>query len=73
MWTTEAGGYTDEQETKYGLVFNFSTALQDQRRAVEKGIAILADAGGREKWRKKRERMVREKVDLVAFLMEEVF
>ena len=65
-------GYTDEQEKKYGLVFNFSTSREDQARAFQKGIEILRADGGREAWRRKAGKMVGEKIDLTGFLTERV-
>jgi hypothetical protein len=63
-------GYTDEQERKYGLVFNFGASLEDQERAVRKGVEILTDAGSKERWRAGRERMLGDKIDLTDFLVE---
>jgi len=65
-------GYTDEQEEKYGLVFNFSTSREDQRRSIQKGVEILRADGARGEWREKAGRMGGEKIDLTAFLMGRV-
>jgi hypothetical protein len=65
-------GYTDEQEKKYGLVFNFSTSPEDQERAIKKGVEILRADGDREAWRRKAGKMVGEKIDLTGFLTERV-
>jgi hypothetical protein len=55
-------GYTDEQEKKYGLVFNFGTSAAEQSRAVDRAVEILKGVwGSREDWKGKREVMVREK------------
>ena len=65
-------GYTDEQEEKYGLVFNFSASAEDQRRSIQKGVEILRAPEERVRWREKARRMVGEKDDLTGFLTEKV-
>jgi len=65
-------GYTDEQEKRYGLVFNFSASPEDQERAIKKGIEILRADGDREVWREKAGRMIGEKEDLTGFLVDNV-
>ncbi len=65
-------GYTREQEDKYGLVFHFTTRPGEPERAIEKGVEILGRPEDRAEWRRKAERMVGEKGDLTAFLVERV-
>jgi hypothetical protein len=44
-------GYTDEQERKYGLVFNFGTSAAEQGKAVDRAVEILKGVwGSREEW-----------------------
>ncbi len=62
-------GYTDEQDKKYGLVFNFTGSLEDQKKSVQKGVELLAVPGIKSKWHKKRDRMLGDKIDLTGFLI----
>ena len=62
-------GYTDEEEEKYGLVFNYSESIEDQEKSIDKPIEILTTPGIKNEWQKKRNRMLREKIDLTAFLV----
>lgn len=58
-------GYTDEQEREYGLVFNFTSA--DQDNAIVKGEAILS-AYDRAHWHEMGKRLVAEKIDVTEML-----
>ncbi|MEI6124989.1 MAG: hypothetical protein WCQ99_00405, partial [Pseudomonadota bacterium] len=58
-------GYTDEQEREYGLVFNFTSAAQDQ--AIKKGVEILAPYD-REGWQERGRKLVAEKIDVADML-----
>ena len=56
--------YTNEQESRYGMCFNFSESEEDQERAIEKGIEILRDGvdlSGHE-------RLMADKIDVTAWL-----
>lgn len=61
--------YLKEQEEKYGLCYNFSESLEDQNKAIEKGIEILKSSGLREEWQAKRNKMLNDKIDVTAFLV----
>lgn len=61
--------YLHEQEIKYGLCFNYSESEEDQQKAIEKGIEILQTKGIKEKWQKKRNAMLKDKIDVTAFLV----
>mgnify|MGYP006282012555 CR=1 FL=1 len=61
--------YTREQEEKYGLCFNYSESLDDQEKAIQKGIDILEKENILEDWQRKRKRMLNEKIDVTAFLV----
>lgn len=54
-------GYTDEEERKYGIVFNFTHKQQDE--AIEKATSILSGYQ-REKWRAIGQRIIHEKIDV---------
>ena len=60
--------YTREEEEKYGLVFNFSESKEDQERSIEKGTELLSTKGIHEEWQEKRRIMLKEKIDVTAFL-----
>jgi len=62
-------GYTDEEEKKYGLVFNFSASSDDQEKSIEKATEILTTPGIEEEWQKRRDRMLGDKMDLTAFMV----
>jgi len=62
-------GYTDELEEKYGLVHTFSGENQ-QELALKKAIEILTDKDSKKKWSKKRDKMLKEKIDVARFLAD---
>lgn len=65
-------GYTDEEERKYGIVFNYTESEQEQEMAIQKAVEILKDESNREKFRKVREKIVADCVDTTEFMMNEV-
>jgi predicted glycosyltransferase len=65
---TTQRGYTTEQEKKYGLVFNFSDNEQEQ--AFDKMKELLAKHNLNKEWLRRRERMLSEKVDVTAWMVE---
>lgn len=62
-------GYTDEEEQKYGLVFNFSESLDDQERSIEQAILLMKDEGLKDKWQAKTKKMLSDKIDVTAFFV----
>lgn len=60
-------GYTDEQEVKYGLVFNYSESPEDQIKSIEMGEELLMQ-NGKIQWNHKRNKILKEKIDLTQFL-----
>lgn len=62
-------GYTDEEEKKYGLVFNFTESLEDQENSIEKGISLLKMNELKHKWKIKRDKMIADKIDVTAFFV----
>jgi predicted glycosyltransferase len=65
-------GYLEEQESKYGLVFNFRDTLQDQDMAIQKALEIIQDENGKEKYHKKREKLLSDCIDTTEFMVSEV-
>jgi len=60
--------YTREQEEKYGLVYNYTESLFDQERSIQKGVEILRKKGIKREFAAKRNCMLKEKIDVTAFL-----
>jgi predicted glycosyltransferase len=61
--------YTREQEDRYGLVYNYTESPDDQERSIAKGIELLRMKDMKKMFRVKRNRMLREKIDVTAFLV----
>jgi uncharacterized protein len=59
-------GYTDELESKYGLVFNYDDERREER-GLRKALELLADYDD-EEWAAKRARLLDEKIDTTALL-----
>ena len=62
-------GYTDEEKVKYGLVFNFKLDEENQRKSLKKALELLEDNNLRKDGKKKRERLLRDKIDVTAFMV----
>jgi len=62
-------GYTDEEEEKYGLVFNYTASVADQERSIEKGIELLKRPNLKDEWKPKTKKMMADKIDVTAFLV----
>lgn len=62
-------GYTDEEEGKYGLVFNYTESLEDQERSIKKGVELLTTPGIKGEWQKRRKKMLEDKIDVTAFMV----
>lgn len=60
--------YTQDQENKYGMCFNFTESNEDQLKAIEKGVELLK-TDNRLEWQKRRDRMLSDKIDVTAFLV----
>jgi len=61
--------YLNEQEKKYGLCFNYSESEKDQINAIEKGHELLQMENLKSQWQKKKMKMLKEKIDVTAFLI----
>ncbi len=64
--STSRRGYTDELESKYDMVYNFQSG---QTNAIEKAQELLKDEDTKNKWKIKREKLLREKIDVTEFLI----
>ena len=59
-------GNFEELEKMYGLVY----AFQNSTFALEKALEVLDITNIKEKWRKKREKLLEEKIDVTKFMTE---
>jgi predicted glycosyltransferase len=59
-------GYTDEQEDRYGLVFNLrQLAWPHLRETIDSVLAVPSSV-----WQEKRNRLLREKIDVAPFVAD---
>jgi len=58
-------GYLDELEQKYDLMYSFSNSDD----AIKKAVEILETPNVKEDWRRKKEIMLRDKIDVTAFMV----
>ena len=63
-------GYLEEQEQRYGLVYNYRDANLLQERVVEKALDLLRRDNLKEEWRVKRERLLSDKIDVTQFMTD---
>ncbi len=63
-------GYTDEEEKRYGAVFNFTESIEDQQKSIDKGIALLTTDRLKAVWQDKRSRLLKEKIDVTSWMIE---
>jgi predicted glycosyltransferase len=65
-------GYTDEQEKRYGLVYNYSESQQDQAEAIAKAVQILSNPESKKEYVNKRENLLANCIDTTQFMLDEV-
>jgi len=65
--------YTQEQEKKYGLVFNFSESPEDIERAIAQAARILSDPNLNKGFAEGHKKLLRDKIDVTAFLEDYIF
>ena len=53
-----------ELEQKYGLIFN----IHEPRMVIEKAVELLQRSDLNQEWRKRRENLLRDKIDVTAFM-----
>lgn len=61
--------YLKEQEEKYGLCYNYSESLEDQEKAIKKGVELLQKEDLQDVWLKKKNALLADKIDVTAFLV----
>jgi predicted glycosyltransferase len=54
-----------ELEQKYRLIFNYN----DSDKAVNKAVELIQKSDLKEEWQKKREKLLKEKIDVTAFMV----
>jgi predicted glycosyltransferase len=55
-----------ELEKEYNLMYCF----KDPRQAIKKAVELIQQPGLKAEWQKKREKLLKEKIDLTAFMVE---
>jgi predicted glycosyltransferase len=65
-------GYTDEEEAKYGLVFNFTEDEKNQCAAIEKAVYILKNENSYSEFKNKRNKLLLDCLDTTEFIVEKV-
>ena len=63
-------GYTDAQERRYGLVFNFKDT--EQAKAIKMVKEIVATSYPKDYWQKKRQRLLEDSIDVTGWLVKMV-
>ena len=61
-------GYTDEQENKYNLVYNYNESSADQLASIKKGVDLLKEDNS-ELFKDRQKKLLNDKVDLTKFLI----
>jgi len=56
-----------ELEKKYRLLFNFH--VKNQEKAIDKAIELIQCEGLKEEWMKRRENLLKDKIDVTAFMI----
>jgi len=62
-------GYTDEEDRVYNLVYNFKLDQAGQEKSIDKAISLLHDLNLKQIGQEKKERLLREKIDVTAFMI----
>jgi len=55
-----------EIEQKYGLIYSF----QDSEQAIKKAVELIQQPDVKEKWAKKRQRLLADKIDVTQFMVD---
>lgn len=64
--TGELSGNFLELRDKYGLLYFYP----DQNQALEKAISILEDKNSKKEWQKRREKLLKDKIDVTAWMTD---
>lgn len=63
---TRRWGFVNDLEKSYGLLYTFS----NREQALEKAVELLDDSNLKNGWEKKRERLLKEKIDTTKFIVD---
>lgn len=61
-------GYTDEQEQGYDMCYTISDKAED--KAIAKALVLVKRPDLKETWQKKREKLLAEKIDVTAWMVD---
>jgi predicted glycosyltransferase len=61
--------YTQEQESQYDLVYNYSESEADQEKSLSKAIELMQIHDLKNVWKAKCKKMLKDQIDLTAFLV----
>jgi len=62
-------GYTDEEEEKYKLVYNFSESFADQDKSIKKGVELLKTNNLHLNCYSHKQLLIKDKIDVTAFFV----
>lgn len=65
-------GYTDEEELKYGLVYNYHDEDSMGKNSLSKALELLNDPDLKKKGRQKREKLLADKIDVTKFMIDTI-
>ena len=65
-------GYTDEEEYKYGLIFNLSSNEESYEDIIKKTVELVAQDDLKMEWEKKKDHLLNDKIDVTKFMIETI-
>jgi len=68
----EGRGYTDEEEKKYGLIFNYTESINDQIKSIKQGVKILKNRKSKKEAKLKRKKLLKGTIDVTTFIIKKV-
>ena len=72
FWDYVGRGYTDEEERKYELVYNFNTDIKNKGAELKKIEELLNKKNLREIGKVKQNILLSEKIDVTSFIIDEI-
>jgi uncharacterized protein len=63
-------GYTDEEEEKYGLVYNFSKHEETNKKVFDKALELMKNPNLKQEGKIKKEILIRDKIDVTEFMVQ---
>lgn len=63
-------GYTDEEEIKYDLVYNFNLDIDNQMNSINKAIELLNNPYLKQSGMQKRNLLLQDKIDVTEFMVK---